>query len=121
MNASDEFYARQEEPVKSCLLALKAMVLQQDPHLTTAWKYGMPFFCYKGKMCCYLWVDKKLGDPYLGIVEGKHLHHPLLKQEQRARMKTLTFNPRKDLPAAMIRQILQDMLRLYREGIVKIK
>ncbi|MCD2425604.1 DUF1801 domain-containing protein [Niabella pedocola] len=121
MNALDDFYARQEEPLKSCLLALKTMILSQDVHVAAAWKYGMPFFCYKGKMCCYLWIDKKLGHPYLGIVEGKHLHHPLLKQEQRARMKTISFNPNKDLPAAIITKILQDMLRLYRDGIVKIK
>jgi len=121
MNASDHFYLEQEEPVKGCLLALRALILSQDKALTPAWKYGMPFFCYKGKMCCYLWVDKKIGHPYLGIVEGKHLHHPLLKQEQRARMKTITFDPGKDLPVKTITQILQEMLRLYREGIVKIK
>ncbi|SDC39476.1 DUF1801 domain-containing protein [Niabella drilacis] len=121
MNALDEFYAKQEEPVKSCLLALRTMILLQDTHLTAARKYGMPFFCYKGKMCCYLWIDKKLGQPYLGIVEGKHMHHPLLKQEQRARMKPITFDPGKDLPVKAITQILQDMLRLYHEGIIKTK
>ncbi|WP_300598962.1 DUF1801 domain-containing protein [Niabella sp.] len=121
MNALDDFYAKQEEPVKSCLFALKTMILLQDTHLTAAWKYGMPFFCYKGKMCCYLWIDKKRGHPYLGIVEGKHIHHPLLQQEKRARMKTLLVDPHKDLPVKTITRILQDMLRLYREGIVKTK
>ena len=76
MNAMDEFFERQDEQVKACLLALKAIILKEDKEIIFAWKYGMPFFCYKGRMFCYLWVHKKNGQPYLGIVEGKHIQHP---------------------------------------------
>jgi Domain of unknown function (DU1801) len=43
----DNFYLQKEEPLQSCLLALKAIILAQDEEITAAWKYGMPFFCYK--------------------------------------------------------------------------
>ena len=45
MKADDRFYEQQEEPVKSCLLALKKIILEQDKNISAEWKYGMPFFC----------------------------------------------------------------------------
>lgn len=99
MTALDNFYLQQDESVKSCLLALRQIILQQDVDITNAWKYGMPFFCYKGKMFCYLWVHKKNGQPYLGMVEGKRLDHPGLIIEKRARMKIMLFNPGRTCPS----------------------
>lgn len=120
-NASDRFYLEQEEPARSCLLALRQLILKQDALLTPAWKYGMPFFCYKNKMCCYLWLDKITGQPYLGVVEGKRIVHPQLVQEKRSRMKVIRFDPHRDLPVKTITAILQQMLELYRSGNVKTK
>lgn len=118
-NAADQFYLRQPEPARSCLLALRQLILAQDKNLSAAWKYSMPFFCYKQKMCCYLWIDKITGQPYLGIVEGKHIHHPQLVQEKRSRMKIIRFDADEDLPVKTIKTILQQMLELYRSGKVK--
>lgn len=118
-NAADLFYLRQPEPARGCLLALRQLILKQDKNLSAAWKYSMPFFCYKNKMCCYLWVDKSTGQPYLGIVEGKHIHHPQLVQEKRSRMKVIRFDAERDLPMKIIETILQQVLELYRSGKVK--
>ena len=117
----DNFYLRQEEPAKSCLLALREIILQQDDNITAAWKYGMPFFCYKRKMFCYLWINKKNGQPYLGMVEGKHLQHPELLIENRSRMKIMLFDPAKNLPVKKINAILQQAVNLYKTGVIKIK
>ncbi|HEY2722157.1 MAG TPA: DUF1801 domain-containing protein [Chitinophagaceae bacterium] len=121
LKESDYFYLNQPELIKGCLLALRAIILQQDPEITAAWKYGMPFFCYKGKMFCYIWVHKKLKQPYLSIVEGNRLHHPGLIQEKRSRMKLILFEPHLDLPLKTIETILKKALNLYKNGIVKIK
>ncbi len=112
----DSYFLQQEEPVKSCLQFLRAHILKQDEHITEAWKYSMPFFCYKGKMFCYLWIHKKLYQPYLGIVEGARIEHPDLLQEKRARMKILLLDPYKDLPIKKINTILQTILALYRHN-----
>jgi hypothetical protein len=120
LNAINNFYLHKEEPVKSCLLALRKIILSQDKAITESWKYGMPFFCYKGKMFCYLWVHKKYLQPYIGIVEGKHFNHPDLLQEKRSRMKIMLINPDKDLPVAKIKNILQKALDLYKPGSIKI-
>lgn len=120
LNAINNFYLQKDEPAKSCLLALRKIILSQDKEITEAWKYGMPFFCYRGKMFCYLWLHKKYLQPYIGIVEGKHFSHPDLLQEKRSRMKILLISPDKDLPVAKIKMILKQALDLYKIGEVKI-
>ncbi|MGF2413147.1 DUF1801 domain-containing protein [Ferruginibacter sp.] len=121
LNNTDNFYLQKEEPLQSCLLALKAIILAQDKAITSAWKYGMPFFCYKGKMFCYLWVHKKTQQPYIGIVEGKHFNHPDLIIEKRSRMKIILFDADKELPIKTINTILQQAINLYKTGVVQIK
>ena len=121
MKALDNFYQNQQEPMRSCLLALSAIILQQDKEVSAAFKYGAPFFCYRGKMFCYLWIHKKYQQPYIGMVEGKHLDHPDLLIEKRSRMKIMLFNPAKNLPIKTIETILQQALNLYKTGVIKIK
>ena len=116
----DHFYLTKDEPNRSCLLALRDIILAQDPDITAEWKYSMPFFYYKGKMCCYLWIHRKTQLPFLGMVEGKHLHHPDLTFEDRARIKIMIFNPEDDLPVDTIRFILNEAIDLYRTGLIKL-
>ena len=116
----DNFFLRKEEPVKGCLLALRDIILRQDPEIEVTWKYGMPVFCYKRKMFCYLWVHKELMKPYLGIVEGKHIIHPKLLTEKRSRMKIMLFDSNKNLPVKTIESILQQALALYKNGTIPI-
>jgi hypothetical protein len=121
MKAIDDFFLHLEEPIKGCLLALKTIILTQDKDISTAWKYRLPFFCYKEKMFCYLWVHKKKKQPYLGMVEGKWLNHPELIAENRSRMKILLLDPHQDLPLHTIHAILKEALLLYKTGVVAIK
>jgi len=115
------YYLSQKKPTKSCLLALRDIILEQDSNVTEARKYGMPCFCYRKKMFCYLWTDKKTEEPYILMVEGTHLDHPELEEGNRSRMKILRINPNADLPMDTINRILNDALDLYRNGTIKIK
>jgi hypothetical protein len=115
------FYLKKEEPNKSCLLALRSIILDQDNNITETQKWGMPCFCYKKKMLCYLWTDKKTDEPYILMVEGKYLDHPELEEGKRSRMKIFRVSPNKDLPIKTIESILQEALDLYRTGEIKIK
>ena len=114
LHEPDHFYADKEEPTRGCLLALRRMILEQDAHITETRKYGMPCFCYKQKMFCYLWTDKKTNEPYILMVDGKVLDHPALEQGERSRMKILRVDPNTDLPVQTIVHILQKGLDLYR-------
>lgn len=117
----DNYYLQREEPHKSCLLALRGIILEQDEAVTETMKWGMPCFCFKKKMFCYLWTDKKTGEPYILFVEGKHLDHPKLETGQRARMKVFRVNPSEDLPLDTITKLLNTALDLYRNGTIKVK
>ena len=110
----DDYFLRQDEPAKSCLQFLRELILKLGPDITEEWKYGMPFYCYKGKRFCYLWVHKKFGQPYIGVVEGKLIDHPELIIEKRSRMKILLIDPHADLPVQKIHFILNDALNLCR-------
>jgi len=77
---TDKYYLNKEEPNKSCLLTLRNIILKQDTNITETQKWGMPCFCYKKKIFCYLWTDKKTDEPYILLVEGKHLDHPKLEK-----------------------------------------
>jgi hypothetical protein len=121
MEELHSYYLNQEEPNRSCLLALKSTILEQDANVSETRKWGMPCFCYKKKMFCYLWTDKKTNEPYLLMVEGKYLDHPQLEAGDRSRMKILRVDPNKDLPIETLKDILQKALDLYRKGILKIK
>ncbi|TCC98199.1 DUF1801 domain-containing protein [Pedobacter psychroterrae] len=117
----NSYYLKEEEPNRSCLLALRSIILGQDTNITETIKYGMPCFCYKKKMFCYLWTDKKTREPYMLMVEGKFLDHPQLEIGERSRMKIFRVNPNKDLPVKAIMSILTTALDLYRKGVIKIK
>lgn len=120
MKALDNFYLRQEESVRGVFLALKELILAQDKDVTNELKYAMPFFCYKGKMFCYLWVQKKTGQPYIGLVEGKYFTQPFLLQEKRSRMKIMLLDPNRDLPVQTISTLIKQALDLYRTGVIKL-
>lgn len=115
----DTYYLNKEEPNKSCLLTLRQLILEQDVNITETRKWGMPCFCFKKKMFCYLWTDKKTDEPYILMVEGKHLNHPELKEGNRSRMKIFSVNPNEDISIDTITQLLNDALDLYRNGIIK--
>ncbi len=118
---TDNYYLDKEEPNKSCLLALREVILRQDDNVLETRKWGMPCFCYKKKMFCYLWTDKKTDEPYLLMVEGKHLNHIELEEGSRSRMKVFRVNPNKDLPIDFIESLLNEALDLYRNGTIKTK
>lgn len=121
MKELDNFYLRLEEPLKSCLMALSGIILAQDVTLQAAWKYGMPFFCYKNKIFCYLSIRKKDKIPYIGIVEGHRLDHPTLVAEKRSRIKVMYFDPAEDLPIETLEEILKQALDLYKSEKVRSK
>jgi hypothetical protein len=121
MRQLDHFYLQLDEPIKGCFLSLSDIILSQDKGVSTTLKYGMPFFCYKGKMFCYFWINKKDQQPYIGFVEGKWINHPDLVSEKRARIKIMNIDAGKDLPITAIESVLQQALSLYKTGVIKVK
>lgn len=115
---SDElskFYLAQNEPNRSCFLALRDIILNFSPELTETRKYQLACFCVGKKVCCYLWKDKKTNQPYLLFADGKLIDHPALEAGDRKRMKILTVDPTADLPIETIHEVLEIAVHLIKE------
>lgn len=113
LSDTDNYFLQKEEPLKSYLLFLRDLILSYDVNITESWKYSMPFYFYKGKRFCYLWIHKKTNQPYIGIVDGNKIDLPELISEKRSRMKILLFDPRKDVPVKKIKALLKMVIALY--------
>lgn len=121
MEDTTNFYLRQEEPNRSCFLAMREIVRKADEDVEETIKYGSPCFVYRGRAFCYLWKDKKTNNPYFLLVEGKGLSHPMLEAGDRKRMKIFRVSPTEDLPIEAINAVLEEALHLYKSGTIKTK
>jgi len=113
ISSLNAYYLSQEEPTKSCLLALRQYILNFDPEMTETWTHKMPMFRYKGKLFCYLWTDKKTYIPYIGIYRGIDVDHPKLILGKRNKMKIMYLDPEKNLPVRTLNKILNLARDLY--------
>jgi hypothetical protein len=109
----DQYFASQHEPAKGCLDFLRGFILNYDDRITEGWRYSMPFYFIHGKRFAYLWINKKTGLPYIGIVDGNKVFDDALLQEKRTRMKIFPIDPSKDVPVKKIRIVLKKVISLY--------
>lgn len=108
MKKLDEYFDQLPEPIRGCQLAVRNILLSIDPEIEETWKWSTPFFLYRKKMLCYLWIDKKDHFPYLGIYGGDQLAHPSLVQMHRAKIRKLVIDPEKDLPVVTIQEVIRE-------------
>lgn len=113
MKAIDDFYSDQEEPIKSCLFALKTIITDYSADLESRWYYRLPCFMYQNQIFCYLWIDKKTQFPYIAIGKGVKIEHPDLIQGKRTFTKLLFIDPNKDIPLKKIHHIFDMAMKLY--------
>jgi hypothetical protein len=113
----DQFILKQPEPLKGCMLALRDIILSMDKNVSASWKYGMPFFLFHGKMFCYLWIDKKSSQPYVGFVNGRMLHDPVLVEGKRARMKIFPVDAERDLPIRKLKKLLRECMIVHERAV----
>ncbi len=110
-----DYYLTLPEPTQGCFLAVRDYILAYDPLIAEAWKYRTPFFCYRGRIMSYLWINRKTQQPYLGVMDGKLIEHPQLRSEGRARVKVLSLDPAGELPLDVIDFVLQQSIALRQQ------
>ena len=109
----DHFFLEKQEPNKSCLLALKDIILNYHNELELVWRYRLPCFMYQAKIFCYLWVDRKTQMPYIAIGKGVQIEHPQLIQGNRTFVKLFMVDPEKDILIDTIYGIFDIAMELY--------
>ncbi len=113
LNDLNKFFLNQDEPNKSCFMALRKIILDYNHNITEHWRYKVPFYYLKGKPFCYLWQDKKTKQPYIGIVKGHHINSPFLIKGNRKKMKVFRIDPNADLPLEEIYSVFEEVARFY--------
>ncbi len=113
MTPIEQFYFDKPEPVKSCLLALKAIIIDYHSKLEPRWYYRLPCFMYQGQLFCYLWVDKRTQWPYIAVGKGVKIEDPDLIQGKRTFTKLVMINPNEDLSLEAIYRIFDKAMLLY--------
>lgn len=114
----DNYYIQHNDDINSTLQYLRKHILSLDENISEAWKYQMPFFFYKKKRFCYLWIHKRLQQPYIGIVDGTLVDHPYLVRENRTKMKILLIDQTLDLPIKTINEILVQIINFHKKSLL---
>jgi hypothetical protein len=112
------YYLDKQEPIKSCLLGLQSLLLNYDSDISETFKWGCPCFLYKGKIFCFLSIEKKTKQAYILFEGGKHLAHPSLELKNRKWMKSINIDPEQDFDIDMLHEILEEAIGLHKAGIL---
>ncbi|MGB1294374.1 MAG: DUF1801 domain-containing protein [Flavobacteriales bacterium] len=113
MNEIELFFERQPEPNKSTYLSLRDYILSLSDNMTCEWKYGLPYFYFKGKMFCYFWKDKITQEPYIGVARGKLIEHQILESGNRKLVKIIRIDPEKDFPINEMNEVFEALMKTY--------
>ena len=108
----EKYYAKQPDAIRECLLALRQIILAVDKHITAQRKFQIPFFYYKDKKLCYLWVNRK--KLLLGFATDKSVLPDNGTAKKRDAYQSIQIDPEKDIPMRMIRKNLKERIALYR-------
>lgn len=104
------YFLNKDEPNRSCLLALRNILLTLNGDISEGYKWRIPCYSYKGKMMCFLNIEKKTTQPYILLADGDQLQHHELEQGDRKRMKIFRLNATEDLPMESLNAIFNEAL-----------
>ena len=108
----ENYYLKQPEPIQSCLLALKSIILSVDKEISHRRLYQIPVFYYKERRLAFLWVNRKR--LLFGIITDKRI----LKFPEGVRGKdqyeSMEIDPASDIPIDKITGRILEQIKLYR-------
>ncbi|HEY3389280.1 MAG TPA: hypothetical protein VGK38_06885 [Prolixibacteraceae bacterium] len=107
----ENYYLKHPEPFQGCLLALKKLILGIDGRITHERKYQIPFFHYKGKKLCYLWVNRK--KLLMGFIVDKSIFPVVAGIKRKDEYESFQIDPNADLPVEFILENLHRRMKLY--------
>lgn len=110
----ESWYLNKPEPYRSCLLALKDIILRADAGIGHERKFQIPFFTYKGKKLGYLWLDRK--KVKVGFCLDKSLQEAVGGVKPKDKYESMQIDPNADIPVEIILQKLRYYLDLIDNG-----
>lgn len=117
MNPAEEYILRQKEPYQSILLCLRDIVLSSSDEVKEQFKYGLPFYEYKGKPLCYFNLPKRKNRVDIGFWKGFELEdkHQLLHARDRKMIKCVEIHYLEEMDVLGIQSLLEESFKLKRK------
>ncbi len=113
MNTAIENYLADQLPEhQEILYLLRSFVLEAAPGVVEEYKWKTPFYSYQG-LLCYLNVDRKRKQVYLGFYRGAELSNQqrLLEGEGKL-VRLIYFSKPEDTQREAVREILLEAMWL---------
>ena len=100
----EQYYLDKPEPYRSCLLALRDVILHANPDIRHERKFQIPFFTYRDKKLGYLWLNQK--KLMLGFCLDKRMQAIINGTVPKDKYESTRIDPNADLPVDMIMEKL---------------
>jgi hypothetical protein len=107
----ESYYLKHSEPIQGCLFALKRLILSADKRIREMRKYQVPFFYFKEKKLCFLWVNRK--KLMLGFVTDKTIFPVVGGYKRKDETEMIQIDPESGLPVGMILKRIEALIILY--------
>jgi len=116
MKPTDQYIYQQPEKYQAIVLHLIGVFEHEIPELQLLFKWGIPYFYYKKKPFCYLAPNHKKGFVDAGFSRGFQLkgNQEYLVDENRNTVKSLRYYDLKEIDNAILKEVIQEALTLYK-------
>ena len=121
MNPAEEYILNQQEPFRSIILHLRAVIETVIPEVAMKYKWGIPCF-YAGKQpICYVNSVAKKGYVDIAFWNSAHLtkHIELMVTKDRKVVKSLRYNSLEEINDEVLIEVLQEAYALKEKGFYK--
>lgn len=121
MNPAEEYILSREEPYRSILLHLKAVIEAVIPEVDMKYKWNIPCFYAEKQPICYLNASYKGKFVDVGFWNSAHLtkHLELMVSQDRKVVKSLRYTSLEEIDDAILIEVLEESYVLKAKGFHK--
>ena len=121
MNPAEEYILSREEPYRSILLHLKAMIEMVIPDVSMKYKWSIPCFYSDKHPICYLNASYKGRFVDIAFWNSAHLtkHLELMNSKNRKVVRSFRYSSLEEINDAVLKEVLQEVYALKEKGFYK--
>jgi hypothetical protein len=112
---TDAYILKLDEPYKSIVCHLIAVIEHLVPTATLEYKWTVPYFYYQNKPLCYLHVSPKNKYVDLGFAKGFQLKHNLdclIADKGRNTVKSLRYYSLESIDNTLIQSVVKEAITI---------
>jgi len=121
MNPAEEYILSREEPYRSILLHLKAVIELTIPNVSLKYKWSIPCFYAENHPICYLNASYKGKFVDIAFWNSAHLtkHIELMYSKKRKVVRSLRYTSLEEINDEVLIEVLQEAYGLKEKGFYK--